>query len=174
MAKPQTGDKKIFWFTVLLGKEIYIQEGKVLFGTLKDILIDPNLLEIAALVSNQDKFLKRNIELTPTIEIKKLEKNSLFIDRANEIYNQEELPEHKKRFSYVSHLLGLEVMTTTGKRLGELMDVSFYQNGNLADYKLMQTRGYKATEEQGTPHSVPGIATHSLGSELLIINPSDY
>lgn len=162
-----------YWFFELNGNNIYNQKGDVFFGVIEDLMIDPNLLEVAAILTDQGKALKRLMQLITSIDLKVYGQNEILICSADGIGSLEGYPEAKNWLSVASHIIGSRVMTTAGEQLGVLGDVSIHESGRLAAYKLQGYNQSNQTGDEERLNVIPSITTHSIGSDQLIINSKD-
>jgi sporulation protein YlmC with PRC-barrel domain len=174
MNHTQSEEGKLYWFREFKEKKVFNRREDRWVGIIDDLMIDPNLLEVAAVVTDKGMALKRDMQRVPSIEINEWEDNAILVNRAKAIHTLFNLPEYDKWLSVANQLIGLEVITESGKRIGELEDVSIYGNGRIASYKLEESNRISTTSYEDETNIIPSIATHSLGSELLLVNIEDF
>lgn len=174
MNQTQSEEGKLYWFREIKEKKVFNKREDRWVGIIDDLMIDPNLLEVAAVVTDKGMALKRDMQRVPSIEINEWEDNAILVSRADATHTLINLPEYDKWLSVANQLIGLEVITESGKRIAELKDVSIYGNGRIASYKLEESNRISTTSYEDETNIIPSIATHSLGSELLIVNIEDF
>ena len=158
----------------LITRRVFSTDDNVQVGVIKDLMIDPNLLEVAALVTTEGDVLKRDIYMIPSGEVKTWdEKTIVLVSKADVIRRQDELPECEHWLSVVHELLGQDVITTTGTPLGKLKDIAVDQNGKITGYELNLEETARPADYKGRIDYIPSLSTHSLGEEVLIINAKD-
>ena len=134
-------------------------------------MIDPNLLEIAAIVTEQGKALNCDMKLITSINFKEWGQNEILVSPADGIRSLDQFPEKDKWLSVASQLIGSEVMTTSEQPLGVLEDVAIEENGRVAGYEVndfVPLNGDKVKRSY-----ISSNATHTLESGRLIINTKD-
>lgn len=174
MGQTQSEEGKLYWFREIKEKQVFNKREDLWAGVIDDLMIDPNLLEVAAVVTDRGKALKRDMQMVPSIEINEWKENAILVDRADATDTLSDLPEYDKWLSVANQLIGLEVITESGERIGKVKDVSIYGNGRIASYKLKESNRISTTSYEDETNTIPSIATHSLGSELLIVNIEDF
>jgi sporulation protein YlmC with PRC-barrel domain len=158
----------------LIGREVFSQKDASKVGVILDLMIDPNLLKVSALVTMDSNLSKRDLHMIPSGEVKTWgHKTVILVSQADVIRKGEELPECKKWLSVSSQLIGQDVITTSGKRLGELEDLSIDEKGRIVSYGIKEAIHTKPTGYQGKTSHIPSMATHQLGSGVLLVNEKD-
>lgn len=157
----------------LIGKVVYSKSDRREVGTIQDLMIEPNLLEVAAIVTTKGDVVKRDLHMIPSGEVKTWGRDEILITKGDVIRNAEELPECEKWLSMSNQLVGQEVITTTGTRLGKLEDIVIDANGRVIGYELEETDYRKPAGYEGRTDHIPSVATHQMGSEVLMINARD-
>jgi sporulation protein YlmC with PRC-barrel domain len=85
------------------------------------------------------------------------------------------MPDFDKWVSVHDDLIGEQIITVDGNRLGEVKDLLIGEQGRIEGYVIEEADHLpeQLTRSDGKHVYIPIIATHSLGSETLIINPAN-
>jgi len=156
-----------------IGKKVFSKEEGVEIGTVRDLMIDPNLLEVAAIVTDEEKTLKRKIRLVPTIGITAWGQDAIMVSKADVLRTKDEIPEFKHWLSVPDQLIGQDVVSTDGTRLGNLKNIFIDENGRIVKYELHLEENNNPSRYEGKTIVIPSVATHSIGSEVLMVNTND-
>lgn len=159
--------------TEFKGKTIVtISEGKDL-GTLDDILIDPDSMEIAALVTSYGWLPWHDLKTIPADDVRVWGEDAILVDAAEGIKKEQELPGTEKWLSVSNDIIGRDVISVDGDKVGEVSEILMDSAGELIGFQLSQI-GYALdkvlAEGPGPkPDWIPGEAVHSMGQDVLVI-----
>jgi sporulation protein YlmC with PRC-barrel domain len=162
--------EKIHRFQEIEGEEIFDQRGDVSFGVVEDLLVDPNLLEVAAIVIEQDKALVRDNQLVTSVYAKEQENDSILLSTAIGVKKLDYFSDCEEWISVANDLIGSDVRTNSGINYGELIDVAIGKHGKIVEYELNDIAGDRLKASKQKTIFIPGQFAHSIGSGLLIIN----
>jgi len=157
-------------FQEIEGEEIFDQSGEVSFGVVEDVLVDPDLLKVVAIVIEQDKALVRDDELVTSVYVEDQENHSLLLSSALGVKKLDSFSGFEDWISVVNDLIGSDVRTNSGKKYGELIDLAIGRHGKIVEYELKDPTGEGLKPINNETMYIPGKAAHSIGSGQLIIN----
>jgi len=175
MEKIYTKKDQMFSFREIKGKEVFTQNGESKVGIVEDVMIDPHLLEVAAIVTDQSTAVVRNMQMIPSVEVESWGKDTISVTGTEVIKSGSELPDCEQWMCVSGELLGQGVVNMSGTLLGNLDDVFFDKQGRLTGYKINIPGGSQEdmTEELTKNGGfIPVAATHSIGTKRTTINRS--
>jgi uncharacterized protein YrrD len=145
---------------------VSIQNGERI-GSVSDIVIDADKLEVAAIILSKGTLWSRDIEMVPAEEVQVWGRDVILIGRHNVVNKQMGLPEGQHWLYADEHIRGRYVVSVNGKRIGQISDVTISQDGKLLSYQLSQVFIDGPLSES---KAIDVSATHSLGDDVLIVN----
>lgn len=175
MQQTRNKEDQFFSFHEIKGREIFNQIGKLKIGVVEDVLIDPHLLELAAIVTDQSSAVVRNMQMIPSVEVKSWGQDAIFVSGAEVISSGSELPDCEQWMCVSGQLLGQEVVNMSGVLLGELKDVFFDKQGRITGYEIKIPADSQEDTIGKLPQNggyIPVAATHAIGTERTTINQS--
>lgn len=158
------------YFRQLVGKPVVVKSTHEQVGKLEDILIEPNLLEVGAIHTSQDKWLVRPEESIPAERVTIQNKEVILVDGFQLMERSYQPASHWLSVCDVIH--GQEVVSTGGAKLGEIHDIQLDGDGLVVAYQLdwEPEAGRRKYARHDDKKLVPVIATHALDSEVMILN----
>ena len=152
---------------------ISIRKGKKL-GMLDDVLIDPDPIQVAALVTSSGWLPWRDLKAIPADEVRVWGEDAILVETPDVIKKQKELPETRTWLSMSDEIIGRDVISTDGDKVGEISDALMDAEGELVGFRLSQI-GYALDEvlaEGPGPKAdwISSDAVHSMGTDVLVID----
>jgi uncharacterized protein YrrD len=150
----------------LIGKPIIDQTTGQIIADIADVLIDPNIAQVAALVTSKGNLFDRQIEAIPSHEVQVWGEDAILVGRTDVISKVEELAGSGKWLSVSDHVKGHEVVSSLGMRIGELNDVMINAEGQLVAYELDRVfiEGPLAESKR-----IPADIAQAFGQDVLIV-----
>jgi uncharacterized protein YrrD len=145
---------------------VSIQDGEKI-GSVSDIIIDADKLEVAALVLSKGTLWSREVQMVPAQEVQVWGRDVILVRRHKVVNQQISHPEGQRWLYADEHIRGRYVVSVNGKRIGQISDVTISQAGKLLSYQLSQVFIDGPLSESKT---IDVNATHSLGEDVLIVN----
>jgi uncharacterized protein YrrD len=145
---------------------VSIQNGEKI-GSVSDIIIDADKLQVAAIVLSKGNLWNREVEMVPAEEVQVWGRDVILVRRHNVVNKQMSLPEGQHWLYADEHIRGRYVVSVNGKRIGQISDVTISQAGKLLSYQLSQVFIDGPLSES---KAIDVSATHSLGEDVLIVN----
>lgn len=144
-------------------------------GTVDDIFVDPENLEIPALVISKGSLLKREIKAIPVDQVQVWGEDSLLVKGTDVVVGEEQLPELDS-WIYVSDLRARNIITLDGNRIGELDDLLIDKSGEISGYKVAQGYSKDVLVFEGfgaQPPRLPISSLRSLGQDAVVVDLED-
>jgi uncharacterized protein YrrD len=156
----------------LNGKSIISVTNGQAIGKVVDIMLDPAVPRVAALVTSKGGLLKfeREVEAIPGEEVQVWGQDVILVSRPDVIARLEELPGSDKWLHVSEHIKGRDVISSDGRRIGELNDVVLDREGRIIAYDLARVliQGPVAQTKR-----IAARATRSLGQDVLIVDAQE-
>jgi uncharacterized protein YrrD len=175
MEKTHSEADQMFSFRELKGKEVFTQNRESKVGVVEDVMIDPHLLEVVAVVTDQSSAVMRDMQMIPSVEVESWGQDAIKVSGAEVIKSGRELPDCEQWMCVSGQLLGQEFVNMSGAHLGDLDDVYFDKQGRITGYKInIHAASQESIPEEMTSSGrfIPVEATHSIGTKRTIINQS--
>jgi sporulation protein YlmC with PRC-barrel domain len=150
----------------LIGRLIVTVTNGEIVGKVKDVLIDPETWEVAALVL-PGKLFSREVMILPRSVIHVFGKDVILV-KSNEAMPRDDTLDHVASLIAVSgEMKGRQVATEKGVRVGVLNDVVVNELGKVIAYNLAKVfvQGSLAENKE-----IPFHATRSVGPDLIIVD----
>jgi uncharacterized protein YrrD len=149
-----------------IGKPIIDETTGQIIAKVVDVLIDPNVVQVAALVTSKGNLFERQIEAIPSHKVRVWGRDAILVGRTDVISNVEELAGSGRWLSVSDQVKGHEVVSSLGTRIGELNDVVVNAEGQLIAYDLGRVfiEGPLAESKR-----VAADTTQSFGQDVLIV-----
>ena len=151
----------------LIGRLIITVTRGEIVGKVKDVLIDPEKWEIAALVLPSKAFRKET-NIIPRGVVHIFGRDVVLV-KSNEAMPRDDTLEHVASLIAVSgEMKGRQIATEKGVRVGVLNDIVVDEAGKVVAYDLAKVyvKGPIAESKE-----IPFHATRSVGPDLIIIDP---
>lgn len=145
---------------------ISIQNGRKI-GSVSDVLIDADKLEVAGLVLSKGTLFDRETVMIPADQVQVWGQDVILVRQHDVTREQAGIPEGKRWLHADENLRGRYVVSVDGKRIGQINDISISTTGKLLAYQLSQV--YIEGPLQDSKRINVG-STHSLGEDVLIVN----
>jgi uncharacterized protein YrrD len=156
----------------LLGKPIVSLTSGEIIAKVLDILIDPDALQLAAVVTSKGGGLlsrEKGIDVIPSDEVQVWGQDVVLVSRPDVSVKKGELPGTEKWLSVADRLKGQDVISTDGLRVGKLNDVVIDTSGQLVGYDLARAFVFSGGPSGGVKQ-IAAEATSSLGQDVLIVD----
>jgi uncharacterized protein YrrD len=150
----------------LIGRLIVTVTHGEIVGKVKDVLIDPDRFEIAALVL-QGKMLRRESLVIPRSVVHVFGEDVVLV-KSNETMPRDDTLQNVASLIAVSgQMKGRQIATEKGVRVGILNDVLVDEAGKVVGYDLSKVF---VTGDVAESKQVPFQATRSVGPDLIIVD----
>jgi uncharacterized protein YrrD len=150
-----------------VGKAIVsIQEGRKI-GSVADIVIDGDTLQVAAIITSKGTLFNRELEAILAEEIKVWGEDVILVAMPDVIRHENQIEGRERWLNLNDSIRGRYVVSVDGTRVGQIGDVIIDTNGRLTGYELSQVfiEGPVADHKK-----ISADATHSLGKDVLVVN----
>jgi uncharacterized protein YrrD len=148
----------------MIGHDIISLKDGAKIARIEDILIDPENLHLAAVITSKGRLLNRKVEAIPAVNVQVWGKDVLIVKQPDVIRTSEDLPGYPSWLSFQDQLRGKEVVSMKGERAGQIEGVSCRSDGNLTALLL--------TKSAAGSKRLPISAVHSMGKDVLIVDLS--
>ena len=152
----------------IIGKPmVTVQHGEII-GKVKDVLIDPERYEIAALVLPR-KLLSRKTMVLPRHQVHVFGADVILVKSDEVMARDDSLETVSSLVAIQKQLRGQAVVTEQGIRIGIVDDLLFDESGRAVSYALSRVlvKGPLAQSK-----SIPLSYTRSLGPDVIIVDSS--
>jgi uncharacterized protein YrrD len=151
----------------LIGKAIISMSDGRKIGSVADIVIDRETLQIAALVTSKGHLFNRRVEAIPASEIEIWGQDVVLVTGSEVIQPEEEFSGRHNWLYVADSIKGRFVVSVDGTRVGQVNDVVVDRQGRVVGYELNQVFIDGPISES---MRIPSSATHSLGKDVLVVN----
>jgi uncharacterized protein YrrD len=146
----------------MIGHEIIsLKDGRKI-AKIDDILVDPQKLCLAAVVTSKGRLLSRKVEAISAENIQVWGKDVLIVKQPDVIQLSDELSGYPTWLSVQDQLKGREVVSMNGERIGQVEGVFVVPDGHLS--------GLQLNKAVAGSKRIPIAAVHSLGKDILIVD----
>ena len=152
----------------IIGKPLVtITHGEII-GKVKDVLIDPDRYEIAALVL-PGKLFSRKTMVLPRHQIHVFGKDVILVKSNEAMPRDDTLENVSSLLAVAKQMQGQEIVTEEGLRIGEVDDVLIDEKGRVVSYALkkISVEGPVAQTKR-----IPLSFTRTLGPDVIIVDSS--
>ena len=157
----------------LIGIQIIsIDKGRRI-GKLEDLLMDPNMLEVAAIVTQKGDPLRNDFRAIPSDAVQVWGRDAVLVNETNILRTKNELPGMDNWLSFIDNIRDELIVTTSSKRIGRVEDILIDAYGRINAYILHPSESLTGNSmDEDTPPvlRIPVLATHALGTEAFIVN----
>jgi sporulation protein YlmC with PRC-barrel domain len=161
----------------LIGMKIISIDKGILVGTLEDLLIDPNMLEIAAIITQKGDPLRNDFRAIPSDSVCVWGQDVILVEKTNVLCTKNELPDLANWLSFIDNIHDETIITTSSKRIGKVEDIVISTDGRITAYTFHPSDSQSRNANSYADHdvfSIPVLATHALGTEALMVNENDF
>jgi sporulation protein YlmC with PRC-barrel domain len=152
----------------LVGKPIVtIQHGKIV-GKVRDVLIDPERYEIAALVL-PGRLLSRKTMIMPRHQVHVFGEDVILVKSDEAMPRDDTLEKVASLIAVSKQMRGQEIVTEKGARIGIVDDVMIDEQGRVISYALSRVT---AEGPVAANKRIPLSYTRTLGPDVIIVDSS--
>lgn len=160
-------DKDIQSTHDLIGKPVISVTNGQNIASVVDFMIDPEKLDVTALVTSKGGLLSRKIEAIRAKEVQVWGMHAVLVKDFDVILKEDELYDREAWMSIADDIKSREVVTIDGTRLGTVRDILIDRQGKMLAYELTKvSKDVQAFEGKLIPIS----ATQSLGKHILVVD----
>ncbi len=151
----------------LIGKPIITVNRGENIGKAKDVLIDPNKFEMAALVLPPSKLFSKETLVVPRTVIHVLGQDVILVKSKELVARDSTLPALASLLAVMGQLKGRHIATEKGVKVGVLNDILIDDGGQIVGYDLSKVfiQGPIAESKR-----IAVRITRSIGPDLIIID----
>ena len=149
-----------------VGNPVIIIANGEMIAEIKDLLIDPSALKVAAAITSKGTLLSREVEAIPEEQVEVWGQDAVLVKQPDVIVNEEGLNDRDGWLSTSDDIRGYEVVAEDGTRIGTLADVILNTEGQIMGYEMAEV----AVEGRvAVANWIDVKATRSLGPDVLIV-----
>jgi uncharacterized protein YrrD len=150
-----------------IGKPIVSIENGRKLGSVADVMIDRDTLQVAAVATSKGNIFNRSIEAIRAEDIETWGEDVILVRRPDVVLQENQLPGREKWLYVADKIHGRTVVSVDGTRIGQVDDVLIDVHGRITGYELSQVFIEGPLSET---RRIPSSATHALGKDVLVIN----
>jgi sporulation protein YlmC with PRC-barrel domain len=157
------------------GKSIISTSDGQRIGKVEDILIDPGNLKIEGIVTSRGGFMRPDVRAIKATDVEVWGQDVVLVTHPDVIVRREDISGLENCLSVTEHIVGRDVITLDGQRIGELFDLLVDNKGNLTGYDVSKVRSELADLFGGNKrrdYTLPVDSIHSFGKDVLIVDLS--
>lgn len=143
-----------------------INDGQRL-GNISEVMIDPDGLRIAALVTSRGGLLNREDVAVPASAVQVWGKDVVLVSEHGQTFSTDD-PKYGGWIKLSDQIKGRYVVSTDGTRVGQVDDLLIDSDGRLAGYDLSQV--FLEDSPLADHKRIPAEATSSFGKDVLIVD----
>jgi uncharacterized protein YrrD len=148
----------------MIGHDIIsLKEGKKI-ARIEDILIDPDKMQLAAVITSKGRLLNRKVEAIQAENIQVWGKDVLIVSNPEVIQDGDEMLDFHRYHTFLDQLKGREAVSMKGERIGQVDGVMIDLSGKLS--AVLLTKAVSGSKR------LPVAAVHSFGKDVLIVDLS--
>jgi uncharacterized protein YrrD len=148
----------------MIGHDLISLKDGVRIARIEDIMIDPDTLQLAAVVTSKGRLLNRKVEAVQAENIQVWGKDVLIVSHPDVVQTGDDLPDFQRYVSVLDQLRGREAVSMKGERIGQVEGVMVDPFGKLS--ALLLTKAVAGSKR------LPIASVHSLGKDVLILDLS--
>jgi uncharacterized protein YrrD len=164
------GDEHVVTTQDIKGRAVVSVENGQKIGSVSDIIIDADKLQVAALIVSKGSLFDRETVTIPAEQVQVWGQDVILVREISVIDDSAITPEGKHWLNAEENIRGRYVVSVDGKRIGQIEDISISPDGRLMAYQLSQVFIEGPLEES---KRIDVSSTHSLGEDVLIVNSVD-
>lgn len=137
-------------------------------GYLDDIRVSPDLIQPVALVISRGMFFNRSARFIPAEDVKVWGKDAILVEGA-----ERSLGDSRGERSWLSvtdRVRNHFIISSDGRRVGQIQDVLVDEQGRLTEYELSQVF---VTGRLAKTRTLPVQNTRSIGKDVIIVDLGD-
>jgi uncharacterized protein YrrD len=150
------------------GKLIISRPNGKIIAKIEDLLIDPQSLQVAALVTSKGGLLNREWALIPRNRVEIWGEDIVLVSSEDVMTGADQLPDTAQWLSVDEQIHGQDIVDMEGTRLGVLDDIAIDAQGKIVGYVFSQVFVDGPLAEL---KRVGVDTTESLGQDVLIVKP---
>jgi uncharacterized protein YrrD len=140
-------------------KIITTKRGGEKLGTATDFMIDPQSLEVAAVITSTDRAI-------PSNEVEEWDQDIILVKREDAAQDKQTLTDQKDWMSMKGQLRGLNVHSDTGQRLGEVDDIVIDMRGQIIAFELQDNHPVLKVGQQLGQDEIGEGPEHQVGQQI--------
>jgi uncharacterized protein YrrD len=150
-----------------IGKTIINVEDGRRIGSVSDILIDRETLEVAAIELSRGNLFNRETSAIRAEDIQVWGEDVILVRSGDSVTGSENIPQREKWLKVSEHIRGRYVVSVDGTRIGQVNGLMLDQRGRILAYELNQVF---IDGPLNRSKRISADATHSLGQDVLVVN----
>jgi sporulation protein YlmC with PRC-barrel domain len=137
---------------------------------LYDVAVDPDQMRVAALIISQGGLLNRETRSLPADAVQVWGRDVILVNGSEADFRGRQVADRDKWPLVLDHLKGCYVVSTDGRRVGQIDDLLIDTKGNVVGYVLSQVfiEGPLAKSKR-----LDARQTRTLGPDVVIIDVTD-
>lgn len=151
------------------GFQIISASNGQIIGRVEDVLIDPKMRQVAAIVTFKGNLLDSTIEAIPREDVQVWGEDVILTDNPNVIFKQDKLTGIEEWESASDKINGKDVLETQGQKIGVLNDVVIDSNAQVIGYDLSEVFLEGSVADSKRIHM---NTTEAFGPDALIVDKS--
>jgi uncharacterized protein YrrD len=151
----------------LKGKTILSLRDGEKIGQVDDILINPETLRVAGLVSSSGGLFDQRNRIVLALDIDRWGKDAVLVQDGNVFRSIDDVPDREQWLSASNKLIGLPVVSSDGDKIGKIDDVMIDKDGGMVAYHV--SSGF-ADRSFGRTKEIPTNTTKKLGKDVVIVD----
>ena len=155
---------------VLGNPVISITNGEMI-AKVADIRLDPQNLKATLVITSKGGLFKGKLEAIPADKVDVWGRDALLVKQSDVILDESDFENNDSWLSGSEDILGYDVINQDGTRIGKLADVVLDTQGKVRGYRMGEVFVEGKVSET---HWIDVEATHSLGSDVLILKPEYF
>jgi uncharacterized protein YrrD len=148
----------------MFGHDIISLKNGVRIAKVEDILLDPEKLCLAGVITSKGRLLNRKVEAIKAENVQVWGKDVLIVSHPEVVRTSDELADYASLLSIQDQVRGREVVSIKGERIGQVEGALVDNNGSLS--ALLLTKAVAGSKR------LPISAVQSLGKDVLIVDLS--
>jgi sporulation protein YlmC with PRC-barrel domain len=152
---------------VLGNPVISITNGEMI-AKVVDIRLDPQNLKAALVITSKGGLFKGKLEAIPAEKVDVWGRDALLVNQSDVLLDESDFDVNDSWLSGSDDIRGYDVINQDGTRIGKLADVVLDTQGKVRGYRMGEVFIEGKISET---HWIDVEATHSLGSDVLILKP---
>jgi uncharacterized protein YrrD len=152
---------------------ISVSDGQQI-GTVEEILIDPNTMAIAALLTSKGNLFRQDVRAISSREVRVWGKDAILVTHPDVLQRKNEMPDLDQAVSTGDNMRSRDVISLDGERNGEVKDFIVTHDGRIAGIEVSRpSDGLAQMIPDRDRHNnlrLPISTIHSIGKDVVIID----